>query len=84
MRLVFSNHARVRMRMRGITESDALTCLDDAHTRIVGTTSTTYMGNVEGRTLKVVVATDRDSDTEKYIITTVWRGDDGSQPPVLA
>ena len=84
MRLVFSSHARARMRMRNITESDVLACLGDAHTRIVGTGSTTYMGDIGGRTLKVVVATDRDSDTEEFIITTVWRGDDGSEPPVLA
>ncbi|WP_169514638.1 hypothetical protein [Actinokineospora enzanensis] len=46
------------------------------NTRIVKEASSTYIGDVGTRTLKVVVATDRDGDTEKFIITTVWKGDD--------
>ncbi|GGU29027.1 DUF4258 domain-containing protein [Lentzea flava] len=78
MNLVYSYHARQRMRRRGITDSDVRSCLRNYHSRIVGGDSIMYIGDVNGRSLKVVTAIDRDSETEKFVITTVWRGDDDS------
>ena len=76
MRLELSHHAKQRMRMRSITESDIRACLSNCFTRIVGRDGIVYLGDVEGRTLKVVTAEDRDSETEKFVITTAWRDDD--------
>ena len=78
MNLVYSYHARQRMRRRNITDGDVRACLRNYHSRIVGGDSIMYIGDVNGRSLKVVTAIDRDSETEKFVITTVWRGDDDS------
>jgi hypothetical protein len=64
------------MRMRNITDSDVRSCLRDFHSRIVGRNGVVYLGDVAGRTLKVIIAADRDTEAEKFVITTVWKGDD--------
>ncbi|WP_352231609.1 DUF4258 domain-containing protein [Actinokineospora sp. NBRC 105648] len=76
MHLLFSQHARRRMRQRNITEGEVRACLTDYRTRIVGVTSSVCIADAGTRSLKVVVAADRDGDTERFIITTAWRGDD--------
>lgn len=78
MNLVFSRHARQRMRQRGITEGDVRHALGNVTQSVVKVESTTYLGDVRGRTLKVVVRTSQDADAETFVITTVWRGDDDS------
>lgn len=78
MNLVFSRHAHQRMNQRDITESDVIACLSNAHQSVVNVDSTTYLGHVRGRTLKVVVRNSQDAGTEMFVITTVWRGDDDS------
>ncbi len=76
MNLVFSRHARQRMRQRNITESDVREALGNITQSVVKAESTSYLGDVRGRTLKVVVRTSQDADVETFVITTVWRGDD--------
>ncbi|WP_081736528.1 DUF4258 domain-containing protein [Amycolatopsis orientalis] len=76
MQVIYSGHAKRRMRQRGITDSDVRACLGNPQLRIVSGESTVYQGGVGSRTLKVMVASDRDTDAMKFVITTVWRGDD--------
>jgi hypothetical protein len=78
MLLVYSSHAKRRMKQRGITDSDVRHCLRNYHQRVLSRDSAIYQADVGGRTLKVMIAPDRDTDVEKFVITTAWRDDDDS------
>lgn len=77
MKIIYSRHARERMAERGITESDVEECLRNYSSCFSSRGKNTYLGDVNGRTLKVFTAVDRDSDTLKFVVSTVWRSEDG-------
>ncbi len=79
MRVVYSRHARQRMKQRGITERDVEQCLSNYFQSTSNKEGkTTYLSHVAGRTLKVVVRPLHDSDDGTFVITTAWRDDDDS------
>lgn len=74
MRVEYSKHARQRMRQRGITDSEVRQCLSNPTLRTVTAKGACYMAHLGKGELKVVVALDQDTDADKYVITTMWRG----------
>lgn len=75
MHVRYAQHARRRMKQRGITEQDVTECLQDYVSRIETSLKTEYKGKVRGKMLKVGVAPDIDTSSEKFVTTAMWEGD---------
>lgn len=77
MQLVYTPHARQRMKQRGITDDDVRRCLanyNQSVTRRDGRTE--YQATISGRNLKVVVEIAGNPNNRTVVITTMWRDDD--------
>ncbi len=76
MHIRYAQHARTRMRQRGISPQDVTECLQNSMSRFETSKKTQYRALVNGRILKVGVAPDVDTATEKLVTTVMWEGED--------
>lgn len=66
------------MTERAIKEEDVRQCLVEPEVYYQGGKgSNIYRARIEGRMLKVMVATDRDTGQAKHVVTAAWEDDDG-------
>lgn len=79
MRFRYASHALDRCSERGVTTAEVEECVRNA-TSIFKTRkdNNRYRATVGGRQLKVVVAGDRDTADEKFVITVIVEDDDAS------
>jgi hypothetical protein len=79
MWLRYVRHALERCSERGVTEAEVEECVRSA-TSIFKTQkgNNQYRAVVGGRRLKVVVAGDRGTADEKFVVTVIVEDDDGS------
>ena len=76
----YDGHARLRMRLRGITEAQVELVLAEYHTSYPAeplpgrrVRALVYVGLVDGRDLKVYV---EEGSYPPYVATVVWKGDE--------
>lgn len=79
MRFRYSRHALERCAERGVTNAEVQECVRSASSLFkTKKGNNQYRAVVGGRRLKVVVAGDRDTAADKFVVTVIVEDDDAS------